>query len=170
MTCFFLLEMGSSSEKWRLLAAFSALSTVLQYFGPTLETELLLGIVSACSDAVKKNGLCLKPLIPDFLFHSAANVQDKPEHAEIWRTVVAILFSPGSDCSAQTIALVLRNSRAVEMTARFPPFIVAQLRNGRFSEEEAVALFKVLHRRRLGFLLLSMWSATKIETSLCTLQ
>jgi hypothetical protein len=146
MTCFFLLELGCSSEIWRFYAAFSALSTVLQYFGPILEAELLLGIVSACSEAAKKNATSLRPLIRDFLFHSASNLQDKPGHAAIWRGIVSILFGPASDCTAKTVALVLRNSQAGEMTGRFAALIVARLRSGQFSEDEGIGLFTILYQ------------------------
>jgi hypothetical protein len=101
--------------------------------------------VSECSGAAKRNTASLKPLISDFLFHAAANVQDRPEHAEIWRGIIAILLGPGSDCRAQTLALVLQNAQAVGLVDRFAPLIVSQLCIGAFSEEDAIALFTILY-------------------------
>jgi hypothetical protein len=123
-----------------LYAAFSALSTVLKYFGKNLETELLQGIVTACSESFRKNATNLRPLIRNFLFHAALNARDAQ-----WDGIAGILFSAGSECTAQTVALMLQNSRAARFCSDFAQLIVGQLQRGQFSEEEAAALVTVLY-------------------------
>jgi hypothetical protein len=145
MIDFFVFEISSSSAIWRLCAAFSAISTVLQYFGAILETEQLLQIITACSNATIRSPTNLKPLIRDFLTHSAIVVQNKPEHVEIWSKIVSVLLAPGSDCTAQTVALLLQNSQAPQMATRFVHLIMSRVQQRMFSEEEASNLIATLY-------------------------
>jgi hypothetical protein len=142
MISFFLLEMNYSSESWRIFAAFSALVTLIQYAGDTLDAPIFGSIIRACADASVKHAILLHSLIPGFLHFAALQLERVSDDVDIWNDLFTILI--GNECDAETLATFLRHPRASERHAEFAEFVLRELSGGKIGEEEAVSLVTVL--------------------------
>jgi hypothetical protein len=144
MIAYFLLEMSTSSESWRIYGAFAAFSAVFQYVGRDVPLELFDLIVAASADSSRRNLTLLRHLVPDFLLYAAALTDKTPEYANIWSGLVSILLSNDNECGPTALAYILRNSQTTDFAGRFARFIVGQLVKANYGQEEALALITIL--------------------------
>jgi hypothetical protein len=139
---FFLLELISASESWRLFAAFSALTTLLKCNAAEFSEMLPLALTSMCH-AANQDAAAIGPLIPEFLDVATAL---RPRDAQLWTSLAFTALS--HRCSAAVLGRILKFTELGLVKAsmvQFADFVVAELDRRDITQDEAAALVTVLY-------------------------
>lgn len=141
---FLLLELTSSTESWRSSSAFSAFSSLLQYFGTSnseMNQDLFELIINTMCNVSLWNKKLFHRLVPKFL-HYAAKVASEKNDEKIWPSLASIALST-NHCDAVTLGLILKHtdkSIIINNIIQFADLVVAELSESLLAKTENAIL------------------------------
>ncbi|KAK8870152.1 hypothetical protein M9Y10_008029 [Tritrichomonas musculus] len=131
LSSFLLLELTSSTESWRSASAFSAFSSLLQFYGSStseIDNDLFELIVNTMCNVALWNKKLLRPLVPKFL-HYAAKISCERKDDKVWSSFASVALQT-NHCDGKTLGLILKHTDSkiiINSIMKFADLVVLEL-------------------------------------------
>ncbi|OHT12537.1 hypothetical protein TRFO_17584 [Tritrichomonas foetus] len=142
---FLLMELTAATENWRSCSAFSAISSVLRYFGNELNSHLFDYIVNTMCNVACWNKKLFRPYVPKFLKYASLLTPERSD-PQIWISLFSAALT--HRCDASTLGLILKNCDQTivkNSVAKVVDLVVIELSEKMISDEEAIAIVTILY-------------------------
>lgn len=143
---FFIGEIMTCTESWRILSAFEALAATFMYYDDEITEENVANAISAVRKASQLSSQLLSYALPSFLLSCSRLI--KPGNDETWEHLIE--FALKSTFSLESLAhLVMKGpTHAVDNLAEeISDNVLKELKNNSVDTLKAVAFFAVLFSR-----------------------
>lgn len=145
MSSFFIMELTSCSESWRIYGGFSALIEILHYFNNKIDLEILKLIIDSMINICKNYSILLSPLIPNFILYATRVIK---ENSDIWNSIAYTVLN--HRCYAESIGLIIKNCPnciIIPSICSFVDFIIKEQNENIISIEQGLCLITLIYEK-----------------------